>query len=326
VEKAFRSIEPTALASASHSQTHPAVLADGTPVILKVQKRGVARVVRMDLAILEAFVRSVDLIYPKLSLWQMFEDFKVSTLREIDYREEARNIDRFRKNYSSIFSAPEVLFPRWYPELSNERVLTLEPMQGRKMAELRKGSTVARQAASVSLNAVLEQIFDHGFFHADPHAGNLFFLEDQGRVGFIDLGLVGQLEPQDKKKFLKVLMSILQRDRASLAKNLYALGTPGKKTDYKQFEKGVQGLLDDVKKKGVDNVKMEEMVNKLLSVARKNKLHIPNRYVMMIRSCLVIEGLARSLDPNISVFSTAAPIVAKSLMKSWSPLDLFRRR
>jgi ubiquinone biosynthesis protein len=326
VAASFKSINPKPLASASLSQTHQAELADGTPVILKVQKKGVAHLVRMDLKILEAFVRSIDLVYPKLQLGQMFQDFKVSTLSEIDYREEAKNIDRFRKNYHSLFSTPDVLFPRYFPELSTEKVITMEPMQGRKFAELRRGSTVARTAATLSLNAVLEQIFDHGFFHADPHAGNLFFLEDEGRVGFIDLGLVGQLQPEDKRKFLKVLMAILQRDRARLARNLFDLGTPDKKTDYPAFERAVQGLLDEVKKRGVDNIRIEEMVNRLLVISRRNRLHIPNRYVMMIRSCLVIEGLARSLDPGISVFSKAAPIVARSLMKTYNPFSIFRRR
>ena len=325
-ETSFRNINEQTLGSASLSQTHQAELADGTPVILKVQKKGVAHLVRMDLMILDAFVRSFDLVYPRLSLKQMFDDFKQSTLREIDYREEAKNIERFRKNYSSIFAQPDVVFPRYYPEFSTERVLVLEPMQGKRIGELRKGSTVARHAAEVSLNAVLEQIFDHGFFHADPHAGNLFFLEDSGRVGFIDLGLVGQLEPEDKRKFLKVLMAVLQRDRARLAKNLYALGTPGKRTSYSHFEKAIQILLDDVKRRGVNNIKLEEMVNKLLFIARKNQVHIPNRYIMMIRSCLVIEGLARSLDPNISIFSKAAPIVARSLAKTYNPFSFLRRR
>lgn len=321
----IKSIEPTPLASASLSQVHRATLKDGTPVILKVQKRGVADTVRLDLALLEGLMWPIHVLYPKLNLLQMFEDFKAATLREIDYREEAKNIDQFRKNYSRLFTKSDVVFPRYFPELLTEKVIALEPMHGKKIAELRKGSTVARHAASIGLNAVLEQIFDHGFFHADPHAGNLFFLEDNGKLGFIDLGLVGQLNPQDKRKFLKVLLAILQRDRKQLAKSLYELGVPSKKTKFADFDKGVQALLDDVKKTGVDKIRMDQMVNRLFAVCRKNGLHIPNRYVMMMRSCLLIEGVAKSLDPGISVFKVATPIVARSLMKSYSPFSLFRR-
>jgi ubiquinone biosynthesis protein len=321
----FQSIEPQALASASLSQTHRATLKDGTPLILKVQKNGVADIVRADLMILEAFIRPLSVVYPKLGLGQIFQDFKEGTLREIDYREEAKNIERFRKNYKKLFSDSDIMFPRYFPELTTERVLALEPMHGSKFVELRKGSTVAKAAASKSLAAVLEQIFDHGFFHADPHAGNLFFMEDEGRLGFIDLGLVGQLDPADKQKFLKVLLAILKRDREKLAKTLYELGTPGKKTNYDEFEQQIQNLLDEVKKDGIDNIRIDQMVNKLLTIARKNSIAIPNRYILMIRSCLIIEGVAKSLDPNVNVFSIATPIVAKSLMKSYSPINLIKK-
>ncbi len=322
---AFRSIETKPLASASLGQTHRAVLADGSPVILKVQKPGVGDVVRVDLVILETFARSLHVLHPRLQLLPIFLDFKQATLREIDYREEAKNIARFRKNHRSLFSKSDVMFPRYFPDLTTERVLVLEPMHGSKVSDLRKGSTVARNAASIGLASILEQIFDHGFFHADPHAGNLFFMEDEGRLGFIDLGLVGQLEPEDKRRFLKVLMAILNRDRERLAKALFDLGKASKKTDYKKFEQGVQALLDEAKAKGIENVRLDQMVNQLLNVARRNGIVIPNRYILMIRSCLVIEGVAKSLDPKISMFKVATPIVARSLIKTYNPLHYIKK-
>jgi ubiquinone biosynthesis protein len=200
----------------------------------------------------------------------------------------------------------------------------MEPMHGKKITDLRKGSTVARRAASMGLAAVLEQIFDHGFFHADPHGGNLFFLEDEGRLGFIDLGLVGQLHVEDKRKFLKVLMAVLQRDREKLAQCLYQLGAPSPHTRYDKFEQAIQDLLDEIKQQGVNNVRLDQVVNKLLAISRKHGVVIPNRYLLMIRSCLIIEGVAKSLDPNLSVFQVALPIVAKSLMKTYNPLTWIR--
>lgn len=325
VKTKFKSIDPEPLASASISQTHRAVLTDGTPVILKVQKQGVAETVKADLLILEGLVRPLDRLYPKGSLRQIFQDFKEATLREIDYLEEAKNIDRFRRNYSGLFRDSDIVFPRYFPEVTTRRVLALEPMHGKKFTDLKKGSTVARQAASLSLASILEQIFDHGFFHADPHAGNLFFMEEEGRLGFIDLGLVGQLERKDKQRFLKVLLAVLKRDRDKLAKSLFELGTPSKQTDFDKFNADVQSLLDDVKAAGVQNAKLEPMVNRVLALARRHGLHVPNRYVMMIRSCLVIEGVAKGLDPGLSIVGIATPIVAKSLLKNSGPLGLLRR-
>jgi ubiquinone biosynthesis protein len=320
VRDAFKSIDPKALACASLGQVHRGVLRDGAPVILKIQKAGAAATVQLDLILIEGLARSFHVFYPGFGILEIFRDFKEATLCEIDYLKEAANIDRFRKNCR----ATGVRFPKYYKDLSTSKVLVMEPMQGVPVAELKKGSTVARFAAERGLAAVLEQIFDHGFFHADPHAGNLFFQEENGRVGFIDVGLVGQLKAEDKKKFLKVVMAILKRDRSKLAKSLYALGTPGKKANYPKFEAAIDALLDEVQ--APEKAGLEKMVNQLLSIARKNHLSIPNRYVMMIRSSLVIEGVARSLDPGISIFQIATPIVARSLFKFYNPFSLFRKR
>ncbi|NQW44759.1 MAG: AarF/ABC1/UbiB kinase family protein [Deltaproteobacteria bacterium] len=323
-KRCIRKIEKKALASASLSQTHTAVLTNGTHVILKVQKPGVDRLVKVDLNLMENAIIVLDTLYPKLSLRPAFNDFKNATLREIDYREEARNIDRFQKNNRSLFSKSSVIFPTYQKDLSTEKVIVLEPIRGKKTSEMKADSRVAKRAAYIGASAVLEQIFEHGFFHADPHAGNLFFLEDTGKIGFIDLGLVGYLEPEDRKKFTKVMLSIVKQDRKELAKTLFALGTPGKTTEYDVFEKGIGELLDQVKKTGIDNIKIEKIVEQLFKVASKNQLFIPNRYVLMIRSCLMIEGVAKQLDSKISLLGIAVPILTKSLIRSYNPLSFLR--
>jgi ubiquinone biosynthesis protein len=324
-KEAIKSIEKKPLASASLSQTHQAELSDGTPVIVKIQKEGVADTVRLDILWLQGFVRALHILYPRWAILPVFEDFKAATLRELDYREEAKNIERFQKNYRSIFTDSGVLFPKHYPHLLTERVIVLEPIRGAKFSMLKKGSRTAKKAAAKSLIAVLEQIFDHGFFHADPHGGNLFFLEDTGRVGFIDLGLVGNLDPADKKKFLEVVFAILKRDRSKLAEALYRLGTPSSKTDYAKFEGEIQALLDDLKATGVKKARFDKLINQVLGIARKNSLHIPNRYILMIRSCLIIEGLAKGLDPSLSVLDLALPVVTKSLIKAYNPLNWWKK-
>jgi ubiquinone biosynthesis protein len=319
IKDAFRKIDATPLASASLSQTHRGELKDGTPVIIKVQKPGVATVVQRDLLLLEWWIRPLHFAYSGLGLLPAFEDFKQATLREIDYRQEAANIDRFRKNYFRLFSTSDIVFPGYFAELSTERVLVLEPMRGKSVSQLQKGTTKAKKAAEVSLAALLEQIFDHGFFHADPHAGNLFFIEEHGQIGFIDLGLVGQLDAVDKRKFLKLLMAVIQRDKNKLTRGLYELGTPSKSTDFAVFEKEIDALIEDMKKTGVAHIRIDKLVHRLFGVARKNGIYIPNRYVLMARACLVIEGVAKSLDPNLSMWQVAVPIMTRSLMKSYLP-------
>jgi ubiquinone biosynthesis protein len=324
VRKFFLSIEPVSLACASISQTHRGVLKEGTPVIIKVQKPGTKNIIETDLFLMEGLVRSLDLLYPKAHILKTFQDFKEATLNETDYRKEAKNIEKFRKNYRKFLSVPDVIFPSYYPEVSTGKVLVLEPMRGKKVGELKKGSTVARNAASKSIAAVLEQIFEHGFFHADPHAGNLFFLEEEGQLGFIDMGLVGQLQKEDKEKFLKVIFAVIKKDKRQLARSLFNLSQPSKKSDYAEFEKAIENFLNQTTplsaSKGLD-----QTINELLKIAKEHDLFIPNRYLLMLRSCLIIEGLVKSLDPGLSVLEMARPIIAKSLIKSYNPVALIRK-
>lgn len=325
VKSSFRSIEPKPIGSASLSQVHRASLQNGEPVIIKVQKPGAARLVRVDLMILESLIRPLNLIYPQWQLIQMFDDFRAGTLSEIDFRKEADNIARFQKNYRKFFADSDVVFPVCYSELTTEKVLVLQPMRGKSVSSFVQGSTVARHVAAKGLEAVLEQIFDHGFFHADPHAGNLFFIEEEGRLGFIDVGLVGQLSTGDKRKFLKVVLAVLQRDRDKLALALFELGQPSKNTDYARFESAIQALLEEARKSGIAQVRLDQMLNRLLTIARENEIYIPNRYVLMMRSCLLIEGVAKNLDPNISIVKVAIPVVARSLMNTYNPFRILKR-
>jgi ubiquinone biosynthesis protein len=322
--QAIKKIEKTALASASLSQTHLATLSDGREVVLKVQKPGVDRLVVLDLRLIETAVIIFEQLYPKLNLKLAFEDFKEATLREIDYREEAKNIDQFQKNNRKMFSNSHVVFPDYEKDLLTQKVIVLEPLRGKKTSDLKSGSRVAKRAAHLSASAVLEQIFEHGFFHADPHSGNLFFLEDTGKVGFIDLGLVGQLDPVDRKKFSRVMLAILRRDRKELAISLFEMGIPGKKTVFSEFEKGINSVLDEIKNVGVKNIKINKVIDRLFEVARDNQIFIPNRYALMIRSCLMIEGVAKQLDSKISLMGLATPILTRTVLKNMNPFRLLR--
>jgi len=317
-------IEKKPLASASLSQTHIARLKDGREVVLKIQKPGIERIVSLDLMLIESGVTVLETLYPKLNLKMAFMDFKDATLRELDYREEAKNIDRFKKNNSGLFSNSSVVFPDYEKSLLTKCVIALEPLRGKKATDIKANSRVAKRAAVIGVSAVLEQIFEHGFFHADPHAGNLFFMEDSGKVGFIDLGLVGQLEAEDRKKFSKVMLAIIRRDRKELSKAIYQLGVPGKTTHFDQFEADVEKLISELRNVGLKNLPINKIVDRLFKIAHKNQIFIPNRYALMIRSCLMIDGLAKQLDSQSSLMGLAAPVIAKSLVRSYNPFRIFR--
>jgi len=317
----FSEIEEKPLGSASLGQCHRATLKDGSTVVIKVQKPGVADKVELDLKLLENLITPLSYLFPQFSIKEIFYDFKEATLREIDYRLEARNIDRFKKNNrniltGSILNGSAVVFPSYLKDALTSKVIILELMRGESFTELKKGSRIAKKAAYRSLEAVFEQIFYHGFFHADPHAANMFYIEEQGKVGFIDLGLVGELKKEDKKRFLEVLLAVLKRDRKKLSLALYRLGKPGPETQLDQFQKEIDSLLDEVKTLGIENLPLQKIVQRLFEIARANNITIPNRYILMVRSCLLIEGVAKKLDPDISLVRVALPIVTKGFLSS----------
>lgn len=321
----IETIEKKSLGSASLSQTHEAVLKNGSKVIVKIQKPGAGETVKADLMILEGLVNSIHPFFPALLLKEAFRDFRDATLREIDYLEEAKNIEQFQKNYKKLLSSSDVLFPSYLPELTTSKVIVLSPMRGKKMTEISKDSSQAKRAAVASLTAILEQIFEHGFFHGDPHAGNIFYIEETGKVGFIDMGLVGTLNEADRKKFLKVLFALLKRDRRGLSKALFDMGETTSESDFEGFDKAVEGIIEKVKKTGVSQVRMDEILQDLLKSARTHGIYVPNRFTILLRSCLVIEGVARNLDPSLSIVKLALPIVVKGLFKPKNPLRFFRK-
>lgn len=318
-------IDPTPLGAASLSQVHKARLWDGIPIVLKVQKPGVDRLVRTDLAILQTWVTLLSPLLRAYDLAGGFQSFKEATLAELDFRNEAKHIDRFRQNYRQLFSDADVTFPRYLPELTTQRVIALEPMHGKKLSQMKGGTTQAHRVARMSVVAILEQVFQHGFFHADPHAGNLFFMAEEGKIAFIDLGLVGQLSEEDKRMFLKLLFAVLKRNKNALIGALYELGEANRKTNYKRFEKEIEDLISEVQKKGLQGFSLEKLISKLLKIAKRNHLKVPNRYLLMLRTFLVIEGVAKSLDPTLSLITLAPPIVARSLAKSYLPGRWFKR-
>lgn len=312
----FLEIDTKPLGSASLGQCHRATLRNGSIVVVKVQKPGVSKTLFLDLKLIEMIISIVSLGFSIESIQEAFEDFRKATLQEVNYQLEAKNIDRFRKNHKGLLLTSNVVFPDYVKNALTSKVLILELMRGVPFTYLKKGSRTAKRAAHRSLEGVFEQIFQHGFFHADPHAANMFFIEEEGRVGFIDLGLVGELSERDKNLFLRILLAVVRRDRKELSQALFKLGVPGSKTSYADFEREIDQVLDDVKATGLKKVKIQKIVKQLFDIARRNSLKIPNRYVMMVRSCVMIEGVAKSLDPEISLFKVALPVLTKGFMSN----------
>lgn len=316
----FQRIESVPLASGSLGQVHRARLKDGTDVVIKVLRPGVRETVQIDLWLLKQWVFAASKVFRRVNLEELFSEFEQATLAELDLRQEAKNNSLFERQSRRLFSLPDVVFPKVFEALSTEAVLVMEPMAGKQVSGLVKGSTVARTVARRSVEAVLAQIFEHGTFHADPHAGNLFFIQETGQVGFIDLGLVGYLRKEDKKVFLRILSAVLKREVDLLASVLSEFASS--RTDRQQLNLGVQDLIRRHSSQGLSALSIPDLVSDLMKLCHQHGVQLPHRYVMLLRSFLVLEGLARSLDPNFKLVDIVPQAAARGLVRAMNP---FRR-
>ncbi|MEN8182460.1 MAG: AarF/UbiB family protein [Myxococcota bacterium] len=331
----FRRFEWAAFAVGSVGQVHRASLRDGTRVVVKVLRPGVREAVRRDMNALGVFV---DLFFSTLARKRravqpvvsgVLGDLAEALKRETDLALEAEAVEAFGQR---LARNPRVRVPRCFRESSTGEVLVLEELEGEPLSVLRaRGASdpeAARRAASLALREILSQIFEDGLFHADPHGGNLLVLED-GRLGLVDLGLTGELDGTDRRKIARAVRAFLARDADATLRSLLEFGAPPPDFDFGAFKTDLQAVLQKDRRKVLARVtgaqaeepdtsyRLEDTVDQLLRVAHRHGIALPTSTTLLIKTLVTIEGVARSLDPEINVVVTAIPIVLRSLTPRW---------
>lgn len=316
----FARFQETPIAVGSVGQVHRAVLTDGTRVIVKIAKPGMANLIRRDMRTLMALV---DLA----ALWtgrgregtlhmarRILDDLETGFRAELDLKAEAREIEHFRKR---MRRNAKVYIPVLYKNLSSRQILVVEELEGESLATYRgrkKGDAkAARELAEAVLREILTQIFDDGRFHADPHAGNFIVMAD-GRLGLIDFGLTGEFSRHDRKRIGRAVKAILARDADKVIGALLEFGTVPKDFRIEGFKKDI---LTAVGRRSLDGANFESLVNDLFAVAYKHRVYIPNAATLLIKTLVTVEGVARTLDPDIRVVSIAVPVILRSLTPKW---------
>jgi len=330
----FQRFEWAPFAVGSVGQVHRAQLRDGSRVVVKVIRPGVREAVRRDMNAIRVFV---DLFFSTLArsrraaqpvVVRVIDDLATALERETDLALEAKAVVEFGRRMERN---PRVRVPRCFEEDSRQEVLVLEELQGESLSSVRaRGASdpaAGRKAASLALREILTQIFDDGLFHADPHGGNLLVLED-GRLGLVDLGLTGQLDAVDRRKIARAVRAFLARDPDASLRALLEFGAPPDDFDYEAFKSDLQSVLQKDRSKVLarvtggrdeddDSYRLEDTVDQLLRVAHRHGIVLPPSTTLLIKTLVTIEGVARSLDPEINVVVTAIPIVLRSLTPRW---------
>lgn len=315
LNKIFDYIEKEALASASIAQVHAAKLKDGTDVVLKVQKPGVKDIILTDMNFVYIASKVFELLIPeakRLSLSEIIEDLQKSMINECDFILEAKHTKQFRK-FIKDFNINDVVVPYIYDTLTTSRVITMERLYGiplRDPQSIKKYTNNPAEVISKALNVWFLSLLYCDFFHADVHAGNLMLLED-GRIAFIDFGIIGQIKKTTWNGLQKILIS-MESDPINyslMAEGLMESGIANQKVDKNKFARELEisfQLIESLEDEIVNNPDLqEEEINKklltIVNVAKENGIRFPREFGLLLKQLLYFDRYIRTLAPEISI-------------------------
>jgi ubiquinone biosynthesis protein len=325
LSKAFSEFEAKPLAAASLGQVHRAAMRDGRPVAVKVQRPDIRERVMEDLDALEEIAEFLDAhtaMGRRYGLVQILDEFRRSLLRELDYRQEAQNLTLLRRNLSE-FSA--IVVPAPIEDYTTSRVLTMEYVSGTKITTLSpvamlelKGAALAEQL----FRAYLKQILVDGFFHADPHPGNVL-VTDAGQIALLDLGMVGRIAPGLQEPLLQLLLAISEGHSDDAVRFALKVGEVGPDFDAPEFSRRVADLVGRHQDAELRNMQVGKAVLEIGRISGDVGLRLPSELTMLGKTLLNLDQIAGALDPtfnpNASIRKNAAEIMRGRLLKSVSP-------
>lgn len=326
VKDHFADIQKQPLATASIAQVYKAKLIDGTEVILKIRKSDVQSVIEDDLLLikdLEKLVSSYSEIGEKLNLKQAISTFEKSLLEEVSLINEKENILQFRRNFKN---SKETYVPKVYEEFSNNNVLCMEFIDGIKVtdtASLLQYDIDPVNISETGLRLFVSQILDYGFFHADPHAGNILVKKD-GKVVFIDFGAVGKIPPNDKEVLENLIVSFVAKNPHKIVRYLKKMAISYEIPDERRFENDVEDILNFVHSTSLKEINAQVIINKMKEVLKDNRLHMPDYFYLLFKGISLIEGVGRTINPDLDVVKSLHPYTKKIFTKKISPKNIVK--
>jgi ubiquinone biosynthesis protein len=320
----FTEFDDVPIGSASIGQVHRARLLSGEEVVVKVQRPGVRDKVEGDLRLLHelvrltgGFLRNQGLANPQ----DVVDAFERSMTKELDYNSEAQAMEQLRKLYASYST---FYIPKPYRELSTSKILVIEFVNGCKITDktqLLAWGLSPEQVAETGMDIYLTQIFEFGFFHADPHPGNVLVRPD-GTLVLIDFGMVGKLTKQQKYAFAGVFIGMARQDARSMALNFRRLALSSDIPDMRTFEADLSLLIEDFAVLDVKDMSMSDLADSLQGIIYRYKLQVPGAVFLILRALVILEGIGKVLHPNFNTFEFVRPYGAKIIREQYSPENI----
>jgi ubiquinone biosynthesis protein len=326
LDELFVDFDASPLASASIGQAHRARLASGEDVVVKVQHAGIRRRMEIDLEILAGLAQLAERI-PELQPYRPIasvDEFRRIVRRELDFAREARNLEQFARNFSRT---SHVRIPRLYAELSTSRVLTMEWLDGAKLSD-----AAVHQVPDTDLSAVarrgaemyLEMIFLHGFYHGDPHPGNLVVMPG-GKIGLLDFGMVGRLDETLREAIEDMLISIVSQDAQRLTSIVTRLGAVPPGLDEPALSVDLTEFVVHYTNQPVDAFDLAGALTEMIEIIQRYHIALPSSMAMLLKVLVMLEGTAKLLEPNFSLMELIEPYQKTMLRRRLSPARQMRK-
>jgi ubiquinone biosynthesis protein len=325
LEDIFQVFNEKPLATASIGQVHKARLISGKEVVVKIQRPGVKDMVYQDLAILNDAVNRAERYLKKqgvLNAMDMVHSFERSMHKELDYRTEARNLERFRNLYREY---KNFYIPKSFREYSTEKVMVMEFVSGCKIsdvAQMRAWGLDPRKVAENGMEIYLTQIFEFGIFHADPHPGNVLVRKD-GIICLLDFGMVGTLMKKDKFSFAGIFVGMAEGDPAKMAMNLKLLAIDDEIKDMRQLEYDLNELIEDFGSLDVDEASIADTTERLQKIMFDHRVRVPGDIFLIFRAFAILEGIGKTIHPHFNTYDFIRPYGLRLMKEKYSPKNLW---
>ncbi len=326
--KVFLRFDETPIAAASIAQVHRAVLMDGSRVVVKVQRPGISQTIEEDISILTTIARLTERHIAGVRFFNpmgVVDEFARTVRKEMNFVQEAKNCNRFRRNFEGN---PDIRFPRIYGEYLTEKVLVMERIDGVRIDNIKSIEEAGfdrKRLAKLGVDAYFKMVFTDGFFHADPHPGNIFVMPS-GQLAFLDFGIVGVVTSEIKDALASTLIALINKDYDRLIENYFTLGYVQEDVDpevfRREFKSRLADLLEPMYGLTLEEINLPEYLEAFLMLAMRHNLRIPGELMLINKSMLILEHIGLKLDPSFDFFAASEPYASKLLKQKFSPRNV----
>lgn len=307
LEELFEHVEREPLATASMAQVHRARMFDGREVIIKVQRPGIGRLIRSDMSILYYLARLGEATIDEVGLYNpvaIVKEFEKAITEELNFLIEAENTKTAHRLAADL---PDVIIPEVLDDYTGARVITQTYIEGFKIEELEVGSERAQKLCTIAMDAAFRQIFRDGFFHGDPHPGNMLITADD-RVVFLDWGLVGRLSAVQQDQLVEMLFTIANQDLDGITRMILRMGAPEGRVSLRALRAEIERMYGEhMRHEHLQDINVTAVMEDIMDVAHKYRIRMNPEYALLTKATATVEGVLRTVHPELDVLETLKP-------------------